>query len=41
VVLSAWGAVTPAGTGDVNHDGLVNAADLAAVLANWGGCIPQ
>jgi hypothetical protein len=38
VVLSAWGAVTPAGTGDVNHDGLVNAADLAAVLANWGTC---
>jgi len=29
---------TPSLEGDVNHDGIVNAADILALFENWGGC---
>jgi len=38
VVLSAWGLANSQGTGDVNHNGVVNAEDLSLVLSAWGGC---
>ena len=28
----------PSGTGDINHDGSVDGADLAEVLGHWGSC---
>jgi len=37
-VLNAWGLADAQGTGDVNHDGLVDGADLALVLGSWGAC---
>jgi hypothetical protein len=38
VVLSAWGAVSDNGAGDINHDGSVDSADLGMLLSSWGAC---
>ena len=36
VLLDQWGLKPPLGGADFNADGIVNAADLAELLANWG-----
>ena len=36
VLLDQWGPKPPLGGADFNADGIVNAADLAELLANWG-----
>jgi len=38
VLLSSWGPAPAGASTDVNHDGVVDGADLGAMLANWGGC---
>ena len=35
VLLNFWGFVNPP-VADLNQDGVVNAADLTALLGNWG-----
>ena len=35
LVLSTWGA---SGVGDIDGNGITNAADLSALLGNWGAC---
>jgi len=39
-MFNAWGItpIGPASFADINHDGLVNVADLLAVLNSWGPC---
>ncbi|MFO0873400.1 MAG: hypothetical protein U0575_05455 [Phycisphaerales bacterium] len=38
IVGLTWGPPAPAGIADLNHDGLVNGADLGILLAAWGTC---
>ncbi|MFM2164237.1 MAG: hypothetical protein RL325_674, partial [Planctomycetota bacterium] len=33
-----WGGANALGTGDVNHDGVIDGTDLAGVLGSWGAC---
>jgi hypothetical protein len=40
IMLSEWGAVTPATSSDLNRDGTVDGSDLGILLAFWGPCTP-
>jgi hypothetical protein len=40
IMLSEWGAVTPATSSDLNRDGTVDGSDLGILLAFWGPCAP-
>jgi len=38
VLLGFWGQSGKGVLGDINGDGLVDAADLAMLLSSWGKC---